>query len=162
MRLRDWTAVAGIGAWLAVGACGGGDDGGGRRDLSSAEVEVAGSVDLVLPDRWPDDDPSSDTSVEPVSDVREGDEASAPDDTFEATCVPGAGAFLCPCEGNDDCQSGYCLFHLGERVCTEACVDGCPAGWECLPAPGTDMVVVCVSRAALLCMPCREASDCAS
>ena len=57
-------------------------------------------------------------------------------DSF-ALCA-GPGHFSCQCDSNDDCSSGWCVFHMGGKVCTETCVTKCPEGWSCNPAPGPD------------------------
>ncbi len=91
----------------------------------------------------------------------------APDlslDLAEDTCAPGAGCFLDPCTGNTDCHSGWCVEHLGDPVCTQTCVEECPAGWECrlLQETGPDVVYLCVSVHANLCKPCADSGDCQS
>jgi hypothetical protein len=79
------------------------------------------------------------------------------------TCVPGSGCFMEPCTFNSDCQSGWCVDHVGESVCTVACVqDECPNGWTCqqLSFPLPDVVYVCLSEFANLCRPCKSNQDC--
>jgi hypothetical protein len=85
-------------------------------------------------------------------------------DAPAALCEPGEGCFLDPCEGNQDCLSGWCVQHLGESVCTQNCQEECPAGWNCQAVAGTepDLVFVCVSDFANLCRPCSSNSDCTS
>jgi len=75
---------------------------------------------------------------------------------------PAAGAFMAPCEGNGDCDSGFCITHLGNQVCSKACVDECPDGWSCQQVFGTDLLYACVSHYTHLCRPCAESADCAS
>ena len=70
------------------------------------------------------------------------------------------GGFGCGCASNDDCSSGWCVFHLGGKLCTETCVTECPAGWSCEPAPGPDPVFVCASLYPSLCLPCTKSDDC--
>ena len=79
-------------------------------------------------------------------------------------CEPGTGCFLDPCEENGSCQSSYCVEHMGEAVCTQACQDECPPGWSCQQVAGTepDVVFVCVSDHANLCKPCGSGADCKS
>ena len=80
----------------------------------------------------------------------------------EPLCEPGTGCFLDPCTENADCLSGWCVTHLGSGVCTETCQEDCPAGWTCQQVAGTDpdVVFVCMSEFATLCVPCASASDC--
>ena len=79
-------------------------------------------------------------------------------------CDPGEGCFLDKCDENTDCQSGWCVQHLGEGVCTQTCQDECPAGWTCQQVAGTDpdLVYVCVSAHANLCRPCTTNDNCTS
>ena len=87
-------------------------------------------------------------------------------ETGEGTpeCAPGDGCFLDPCADNGDCLSGWCVEHMGEKVCTSACQAECPSGWSCQQVAGTDpdLVFVCVSDFANLCRPCAQGSDCKS
>ena len=78
-------------------------------------------------------------------------------------CAPGEGCFLDGCAQNGECQSGWCVEHLGEKVCTQTCQEECPAGWSCTQVDdgGPDLVFVCVSDYPNLCRPCTEADDCA-
>lgn len=88
---------------------------------------------------------------------------SGPDATTPL-CDPGEGCFLDTCDENGDCQSGWCVQHLGEKVCTISCQEECPPGWSCQQVAGTDpdLVFVCVSNYANLCRPCATSSDCTS
>ncbi len=80
----------------------------------------------------------------------------------EPLCEPGTGCFLDPCVENADCLSGWCVTHLGTGVCTQTCQEECPAGWTCQQVAGTDpdVVFVCISDFATLCVPCGSATDC--
>ncbi len=79
-------------------------------------------------------------------------------------CAPGTGCFLDPCTNNSQCQSGWCVEHLGEGVCTSECQEECPAGWECkqVQSTGPDVAWVCISPFSNLCKPCATAADCTS
>jgi hypothetical protein len=70
------------------------------------------------------------------------------------------GGFGCLCDSNSNCNSGWCLLHLGERVCTQTCIEECPDGWDCEPATGPDPVYICVSRHPSVCLPCQGSNDC--
>lgn len=108
--------------------------------------------------------------------VRSPVEVAAPVDVLElnfeevapldvgSLCQPGEGCFLDPCLENSDCQSGWCVLHMGQSVCTEACQEECPAGWACKQVAGTDpdIVYVCVSGVANMCKPCAGGADCQS
>jgi cysteine-rich repeat protein len=77
-------------------------------------------------------------------------------------CEPGGGCFLDPCDSGDGCLSGWCVGHMGEDVCSQLCETECPAGWSCELVPGTvpDVVYICVSKHANLCLPCASGADC--
>jgi hypothetical protein len=79
-----------------------------------------------------------------------------------ASLCEGGGCFLDPCKDNGDCQSAWCVEHLGEGVCTQACQEDCPPGWLCkqVGASDPDLVFICVSEHANLCKPCNSAADC--
>ena len=79
-------------------------------------------------------------------------------------CEPGEGCFGDLCDDNSDCQSGWCVQHMGEGVCSTQCQEECPAGWSCQQVAGTepDVVYICVSAHANLCRPCAESGDCKS
>jgi cysteine-rich repeat protein len=79
-------------------------------------------------------------------------------------CEAGEGCVGEPCEGPDDCLSGYCVPHLGNKVCTETCEGECPAGWECkqVTSAAGDVTFLCISRFTNLCQPCSGSEDCSS
>jgi hypothetical protein len=79
-----------------------------------------------------------------------------------AACSEIPTPFGCPCLENEECGSGWCVPHLGGRVCTRACELGCPAGFSCgtVGGGGQDFLHMCVSDAPTLCMPCRNDTDC--
>ncbi len=80
------------------------------------------------------------------------------------SCDEQPGSAGCPCAANGDCASGFCTFHLGERICTTDCLDECPVGFACeqTMAFGADPVFVCMSRFPGLCLPCSASSECPS
>jgi hypothetical protein len=79
-----------------------------------------------------------------------------------AQCEGEGGCFLDPCLENSDCQSGWCVEHMGEGVCSQHCQEDCPPGWLCkqVGASDPDLVFICVSGAANLCKPCAGGTDC--
>ena len=82
-------------------------------------------------------------------------------DLQEPACDPDEGCFLDKCAENIDCQSGWCVEHMGEGVCTTLCTEECPQGWGCKQVgSGPDLVYVCVSNYANLCKPCNATADC--
>ena len=51
---------------------------------------------------------------------------------------------------------------MGERVCTQTCVEECPAGFECTQASGLDPIFICLSLFPELCLPCESTQFCAN
>ena len=78
-----------------------------------------------------------------------------------AACVP-ATVTEVHCAENGDCASGWCMLHLAEKVCSQACIEECPPGWSCeqMGATGSDPVFVCVSDYPSLCLPCSASVEC--
>ena len=79
---------------------------------------------------------------------------------LEQPCAPGRSKAGCLCLANGDCASGWCMFHLGEKMCTDICIEECPTDWSCEPAPGPDPMHICMSLYPSLCLPCSASSDC--
>ena len=77
-------------------------------------------------------------------------------------CAEGEGCFADKCAENSDCQSGWCVEHMGEALCTITCQDECPDDWTCRLVADTapDVVYICVSDHSALCKPCAASSDC--
>ncbi len=135
----------------------------------------SGSSVINVPDtqgdsRTADQAGEPDRSVEPDL-VVEPDEQGEPDLVFDTgpdvpfvECEPGTGCFLDPCETNGDCQSAWCVEHMGETVCTQTCQEDCPPGWTCkaVGAGGPDLTWICVSDHANLCKPCNTGDNCKS
>ena len=124
-----------------------------------------GGVDTVVePELVPEDTVApelvpADLSAEELPPVED-----AGSDLAGPACDPGEGCFLDPCGDNGDCQSGWCVEHMGDAVCTSTCQEDCPVGWACQQVAGTDpdVVFICVSGHANLCKPCASGADCAS
>jgi len=104
-------------------------------------------------------------------DAAEATEVAAPQDVgsewdfqpdVAAPCLPGEGCFLDKCSAPEQCQSGWCVDHMGEGVCTVTCSQECPAGWSCsqVTGVGRDLLFVCVSNHTNLCRPCSGATEC--
>ena len=79
-------------------------------------------------------------------------------------CDPGDGCFLDKCQENADCQSKWCVEHMGDAACTMTCHEECPPGWSCkqVAESDPDVVYICVSNHANLCRPCATNTDCKS
>ncbi len=117
--------------------------------------EVAGDDGAVFEDLTAD-------APADVVEPRELPSIDTPAEDVGPACAPGEGCFLDPCEENGDCASGWCVGHMGEDVCTLQCETECPPGWSCQQVPGTapDVIWLCVSAYANLCLPCGDAADC--
>ncbi|MBM4355006.1 MAG: hypothetical protein FJ109_14675, partial [Deltaproteobacteria bacterium] len=149
-------------AVLFVGSCGGAgkvvesvsDVGADQQSRDGAEAD-RGLLDLSPGD-------AADTAGQEgrMPDGMAGDGFPSGDSTF--LCEEGSGCFLDPCGQNSGCQSGWCVEHMGDKVCTVACQEECPPGWSCQQVAGAvpDVVFICVSDHANLCRPCRDGKDC--
>ncbi|MBR58481.1 MAG: hypothetical protein CMH54_10730, partial [Myxococcales bacterium] len=113
-------------------------------------------------------DPGLDgTPSEVVSDVAAADSLSV-DVTNDKTSSdqgdlpPGPGDFGAPCNGNEECDSGWCVEGPDQFVCTQACLDGCPPGWNCkgIDAGGQDIVFLCLPDLVRVCNPCAADFQC--
>ena len=139
-----------------TGASAGGGDSAPTDTLQDLARDTLDVMDVQIPDL-----PSLETADADIADLELDLEDTEGDDETP-TCVPSAGALGCPCDGNTDCLSGYCVLHEGEQVCTHECVSDCPAGWECrLFQYGSDMLFLCISHHPHLCLPCDDDLDCA-
>src|SRR5690606_35572805 len=99
---------------LAAG-CGGDGSGDGNRGLD------VGTDAAPLTDGYGEQDtasPAADTAATP-------DVAPAPDVPIEP------GGFGAPCQGNGDCDSGWCVEGAEGYLCTKQCVEECPGGYDC-------------------------------
>jgi len=121
-----------------------GPDVSGQPDLGLADLPV--DETFVPPDTGPD--VSVDTGPEIIADP----------------CLVPPFDFLCPCEFNNQCDSGYCIAVTDDIVdqrCTRQCDANCPEGYECKSIAGAgDPVFICVQIIDKLCDPCFANSDC--
>ena len=78
---------------------------------------------------------------------------SCSDDCGVCPCT----TFGCPCEEPSDCNSGLCIGTETGDICTEPCIETCPEGFECKPAPtsGADLIYVCLPA----CVAAEEVCD---
>ncbi len=84
-----------------------------------------------------------------------------PGDQVAPDLTPDTGGDPTPCLTNEDCESGYCVQGPDGKVCTDTCIEDCPAGWVCKPlAGGPDTVSICVYPYLNLCRPCAGHEDC--
>ena len=139
---------------LVMASCNGETPAGGGGDVNGGDD--LGDVDFVFPDNVAADMAPENKAEDTALDMEPELEGPA--------CAAGEGCFLDPCAENGDCQSGWCVEHMGEGVCTRSCTEECPDGWTCKAIAGTDpdLIYVCVSDHANLCKPCAVAADCVS
>jgi hypothetical protein len=137
--------------WMAVlcsvvAAC---DDSGGVVSPADALLDVATSDSAVAND-----------VVQPA-DTAVADVATA-DTVEQGSCLPGEGCFGEGCASADDCLSGICTMHLGDKMCSKTCDASCPEGWSCnlVSTGNSDSQYVCVSNFSHLCLPCETAEGC--
>jgi hypothetical protein len=111
-------------------------------------TDTPSPADTAIPDTAQPDAAQPDTATE---------DAGAP-----STCEPGEGCFGESCASADDCLSGICTMHLGDKVCSKTCDEACPQGWDCtLVGSGGDGQYVCMSKFSHLCLPCETSEGCA-
>jgi len=75
-----------------------------------------------------------------------------------ALCEKQPGSFGCPCQGNADCLSGFCVPAAGGSVCTMECLEECPLDWTCtgIMGFGADLVFLCVPEHLAVCGAGRD------
>ena len=153
-RLLPWL----IGLMLACGACSSGDGTVRLEELATdvQDVEVFARTEIAFK-------PPDLTRINDGQDWRTANtpEVKADMAVADLSCDPGPAGFGCPCTGNQDCASAWCVLHLGDQVCSKTCVEECPDGWSCDPASGPDPVFVCTSLHPSLCLPCETSTACA-
>jgi hypothetical protein len=111
----------------------------------------------------PRQDPGSDASPDNGGGGGDtGADVGGSDADEDAEIEPGA--FGAPCEENGDCLSGFCILGLeGSYICTQLCVDSCPAeGYSCqlIRTSGADLVNICYPLVQDLCKPCDADFEC--
>ena len=142
------TAIAVLGS-VSIPACS------SKPPVATPDVDTVDAVDAQ--DSWrgvPDVD-----AVRIPEDVREAEKLDLADGAVEIpqTC----NFFGCPCDESGDCDSGFCVEHMGSKVCSSTCVEECPQGWSCEQVgTGADQAWVCISYFERLCQPCWESPDC--
>ena len=156
MRWYCWLAVWAVA--MGLGCSGGG---------TTVEVDIpTGGADERSDFEAPDLLADTGAEAVPTDQVTAETDSLTPDlaSDGQAGCNPGEGCFGDKCQANEQCDSGWCVDHLGEGICTMPCQEECPAGWECkqVTGMGPDVVFLCVSKHANLCRPCGSGSDCKS
>ena len=98
-----------------------------------------------------------------LGDLGPGDTAES--EVVEATCESAEKPFMCPCDYNVDCLSGFCIAVEDEvyaQVCTKNCgEEECPVDWRCETVEGAgDPTYICVPVIDFNCDPCTSNLDC--
>ena len=152
MRVLLWTSVLLLAAGLI--ACGGGDG------ETGAGVDVPGT-DGHMGDTGGDGTVDAPGGDQDGSD-QTGDELPPPAETIDF--VEPDTDLGKPCDGPGECVSGLCVEAPGGSICTDHCIEECPAGWICKGVNlfGGDLVFICVPRYWSLCEPCGDFGDCES
>jgi hypothetical protein len=111
-------------------------------------------------------DAAGDWSLPELIDDTEPDGAAKdgePSDALVDGEIP-PGAFGAPCDGNGDCDSGYCVEGPEGYLCTQACVDSCPDDYTCKAvstgATGADVTFLCMPIFVPVCAPCNGDAQC--
>ena len=135
----------------AAAGCGGASTGGDGVSDADVGVETDGIIEDITQDG---DDPAGDPLEDPTEDPA-GDEAEA------GECEPPM-EFLCPCEDDEDCESGLCIHtETYGDICTTLCDGDCPEGWTCVVEDiDGDLVSVCLPYEDVYCIPCGDSGEC--
>lgn len=66
------------------------------------------------------------------------------------------------CNDNEDCNYGYCIDGPEGKICTQTCLEDCPAGWNCkgVSLYGSDPEFICVPAYWDICEPCTVDKEC--
>jgi hypothetical protein len=102
---------------------------------------------------------ASDTSGDANLDV------TVESEVVNASCESAEKPFMCPCDYNVDCLSGFCIAVEDEvhaQVCTKNCgEEECPVDWRCETVEGAgDPTYICVPVIDFNCDPCTSNLDC--
>jgi len=78
----------------------------------------------------------------------------------EVGLIPGEAGY--PCEGPDDCSSGFCIQTSQGMQCTTHCIEECPFDWVCrlFTGAGADVIFFCVPPFDSSCRPCMKGLEC--
>lgn len=79
----------------------------------------------------------------------------------EDTDIIVPGGFGAPCTGNTDCDTGLCVEGPTGFLCTRACAESCPPGFDCRGVIyESDALFLCMPRLDRLCAPCLDDIQC--
>ena len=137
--------VCATGILLFAVSCSSGSTKGTGPSLYGDAVDVSGEIGT-------DADGSEDQFVVPDQGSSDLPLDFAGLDTIDP-CELDPGSLACPCQGNADCHSGYCVPATGGSVCTMECLEECPLDWTCtgIMGFGADIVFLCIPEQGALC-----------
>lgn len=158
-KARTWTWLVTISFVFALAAC----SGGGAKTVGQLVEDTADSSSI-------EGDGSSVEEKDTGIDFNVVNKDTESDDDVEQTDAPKPqdidlqGKTGDPCSSNDACESGICLVGPNGGVCTDTCIEDCPAGWTCqfMDIFGSDPVSVCVPLHFDQCKSCSKNSECGS
>jgi len=109
--------------------------------------------------------PGPDTTVEITEEVVLIEEDTAPALDLatgeDLLAPPDPGEFGAPCTENEECLSGFCIEGLDGYICTQVCVEDCPAGYQCVGVDlGPDLIFICVPELDKTCEACTSDVQC--
>lgn len=164
-RTRLWlvgTIMLSIAASLSAG-CGAGSGAVAVVDTTAGDAIGLDQTGANLDTTGGDVKPGETTGETVQSDVAGDDASDTQEDNVQNLCS-GPGEFLCDCEDNSDCVSGYCVETATGKVCSSFCVEDCAQGWECVQDVTAlpDSVYICLPRDVYFCRPCNQDSECRS
>jgi hypothetical protein len=150
-----WTARLLV--FAVLGACG--SSGGGGSTDGAGDGQAGDGWQVELPDQdWggPGDPDIQGKDVAPPDPDADPD-LSTPD---EVEIVEGG--FNSPCQGNDDCLSGYCVLGAEGYICTIPCELDCPDGFVCrgVSTASSDAVFLCMPDLVPVCQVCAADLNC--
>jgi alpha-tubulin suppressor-like RCC1 family protein len=145
---------------LAIGACSA-DSNEGREDTQTLPDTELPDVDL--PETSPPEVVTFDTTPDLLAETADDVSLADGGTKIPSYCTEDPGGVFCPCDDNNDCNSGYCVpSRRGDQVCTRVCEEDCPDELECrlVRFPGSDPTFLCVDLQVNLCRPCRSNTEC--
>ena len=162
---RVHTIAATLCCALLCGACG--DDASTPVEGPTTDTGTSTSDVTVQPqDDATDDGTQDDGGVDSTGgadDVQvDVGQSDAEPDALPPTCPGQQG---CECQGNVDCDNGFCIDTPAGKRCAFTCVDACDeAGFVCklVNLGSSDKISICVPTFLKLCNPCQASTDCAS
>ncbi len=170
MPMRKLRALAPLSVFLVLAsACESQDNGIGGTELLDANIEAPGTADhgavfRQADVRTPGHEEKPDVlspGADAPADAGAGEE-SDPSSTLPDPCGGSDRPEGCPCQGPDDCGTGWCVEARAGRICAAPCVDECEEGSVCalVEGEGPDVGSACVPMHARLCHPCGAHEDC--